>query len=142
MRINATHTAAKFLTCVALAITSFSCEAAKQHANLDICQLLGNVNGFDGKTVELSSDVKFTIHGRYLFGASCHELGSIGLSIDEKKYDDERVIKFVKKVMWGKGRVHVILVGRFTHVPSENLVGLFALSDIVELDDGAEMPRQ
>lgn len=142
MLIPATRKVAIFSICVAIAISSFYCEAEREHSTVDICHLLKNRKNFDGKTVELNSDVEFTMHGRYLFGASCHELGSIGLSIDEKKYDDGKVIRFVKAVMKKKGRAHVILVGRFTDVSSENVLGSFALKDIVEVDNRAGIPMR
>lgn len=119
----------------AIALTSWSCDASAPHPSTDICYLLKNVSEFDGKTIELSSEVKFTMHGRHLFGSQCHELGSLGLSIDEGKYKDKIIINFVRKVMSQKGEAKVILIGQFVHKPMENYSGDFILEKVVEIEN-------
>jgi len=119
----------------AIALTSWSCDASAPYPSTDICYLLKNVSEFDGKTIELSSEVKFTMHGRHLFDSQCHELGSLGLSIDERKYGDKKIINFVRKVMSQKGEAHVILIGQFVHKPMENYSGDFILEKVIEIDN-------
>lgn len=129
----ASHKISRVLAFIAIAIASWGCDARSPYPSTNICYLLKNVNEFDGKTIELRSAVKFTMHGRQLFGNQCHELGSLGLSIDEEKYKDRKTTNLVREVMSQKGEANVILIGRFTRKATGNYSGDFLLDEVVEV---------
>lgn len=125
----------KLLTFIAIALTCLSCGASAVCPSTDICYLLKNMSEFDGKRIELRSDVKFTMHGRHLFGTQCYKLGSVGLSIAEEKYTDRTVVDFVQKVMAAQGEAGVVLIGRFEYKSIENYKGYFVLEKVVEVNE-------
>ncbi len=79
----------------------------------------------------------FTMHGRHLYGSKCSDLGSLGLSIDEKRYDKKEIKDFIDQVMAQKGPAKVALVGRFVETPFKNYVGYFVLEDVIDVTNKA-----
>lgn len=134
--VLADHKISRALMFIAIALASSSCNAGARYPATDICYLLKNMDKFDGKTIELRSEVKFTMHGRHLFGSQCSELGSLGLSIDGEKYKDGKIINFVRRVMSQHGEADAILLGQFVHKSTENYSGDFVLEDVIEIKSG------
>lgn len=101
--------------------------------------MLRNMSAFDGKSIELHSEVKFTMHGMHLLGRQCRELRSLGLSIDEDQYKDKKVADFVRQVMSMHGEASVVLVGHLDlksadgSVPSESYAGDFILEKVIRV---------
>jgi hypothetical protein len=119
------------------AVAPLCSSAASPYPQVDICELLRNLDHFEGKTIELHSDVKFTMHGRHLLGRECRELGSLALSINDPLNDDKTVVDFVRGVMSQHAEATVVLVGRPNTKPtdgwkpSESYVGDFILEKVV-----------
>jgi hypothetical protein len=138
LTVLASHKISRALIFIAIAITPSGCDAGSPHPSTNICHLLENAHEFDGKTIELRSMVKFTMHGRHLFGSQCQKLGSLGLSIGEEKYKDRKTTNLVREAMSQKGEANVTLIGRFTRKTTESYSGDFLLEEVVEIENGNE----
>lgn len=76
-----------------LSLVTFNCFAEGVAPSVKICDVLKNIDEFDGRLIELHTDIRITMHGRYLIGAECGELGSIGLVINDEEYKNTRIKK-------------------------------------------------
>lgn len=127
------HKMMRILASIAITLSCFACHAATVYPVVDICRVLGDMDKFDGQTIELHSEVKFTMHGRHLFGSRCYESGSLGLSIPEERSKERTVGDFVQRVMSEQGRASVVLIGQFVREPTKNFMGYFILEKVVEV---------
>jgi hypothetical protein len=123
----------KILIFITIATICLGCDAAAPRSAVDICYLLKHTDQFREKIFELHSDVMFTMHGRHLYGSKCSDLGSLALSIDEKRYDEKEIKQFIDQVMAQRGRARVALIGRFVQTPFKNYVGIFVLADVIDV---------
>lgn len=128
------HKASRALMLVAIALVPLSCDAGPPRPSTDICHLLESMSTFDGKTIELRSEVRFTMHGRHLFGSQCSELGSLGLVISDEKYENKNIISFVRKISSNQGEAIVVIIGQFIHKPMESYRGEFLLKEVVKME--------
>jgi hypothetical protein len=133
MRIHVGNSLARVAVTGAIAMTTLCCDATQSYPVVDICNVLGNMNEFDGKMIELRSEVRFTAHGNHLLGSRCSELGSLGLSIDDEQYKEEKVVSFLRKILSQGGRGSVTLVGHLVRKPFNNFKGYFVLQDVIEV---------
>jgi hypothetical protein len=115
---------------VLLPLVAFGCFAEDAAPPVQICNVLRNENEFEGRLIELHTDIRVTMHGRYLVGSECAELGSLGLVIDDKKYKNSRVKEFVNKIYSDGGWIGLILIGYPSKASSSGLNGSFILHDV------------
>jgi hypothetical protein len=118
-----------------LSLVTFRCLAEDAVPAVQICDVLKNIDGFDGGLVELYSDIRITMHGRYLIGKECRELGSLSLVINDKEYKNRRVKQLVRNMYSNGGRFGVVLVGYPSKVTFNSTNGSFILQDVRSSSD-------
>lgn len=140
-----THTAAtnwvpRIFASMALSMIVFNCVATSSRPVVDICQLLDNMHTFEGKSIELHSEIKFTEHGRHQFSRQCPNMGSLGLSISEDQYKDKKTISFIRKIFNQGGTGSIIILGQPIRKAFGNFKGYFILENVIEVN-GSETHR-
>lgn len=106
------------------------CFAADRLPPTPICEVLRNIDAFDGRLIELHTDMRITMHGRYLIGKGCSELGSLGLVINNEEYKDKEVKEFVRKIYSGGEQSGLILIGYSSKATFDRFNGSFILKGV------------
>jgi|GEM_PF-2656083 len=113
-----------------LSLATFRCFAGDAAPPVQICDVLKNVGKFEGRLIELHTDIKVTMHGRYLVGNECPGLGSLSLVINDEGYKNKRIREFVTEIYSNGGQLELILVGYSSKASSDGLNGSFILNDV------------
>ena len=131
-RMAAINLVFKALVVVTMIATSFQSFAKHPYPVVDMCYLLKNLNKYDGRLIELHSEVRFTEHGRQLFDPRCGDLGVMGLSIDDQQYRNKKTILWIRRIFAQGGRGAVVIIGRPVQKPFDHFIGYFILQGVVE----------
>ncbi|GAA0264653.1 hypothetical protein GCM10009126_32980 [Rhodanobacter caeni] len=70
------------------------------------------------------------MHGRYLIGKGCSELGSLGLVINDEEYENKDVKEFVRKIYSDGEQSGLILIGYPSKATFDRFNGSFILKGV------------
>jgi hypothetical protein len=119
--------------CLILPLLSFIAlgHAADYVPVVSVCELLGNVEKYDRKNVELHADLVLGPHGGVLIDDHCNNnLGAIKLDISDNARKDPKVTSMIKKVMSHQAHGQVVLVGSFDKNSIDTSNGSFILQTV------------
>lgn len=122
----------KTFVTAAIFVIPLRCFAGQPYPVVGICHLVENMSNYNGKVIELHSEVKFTEHGRQLFDPQCKVPGVIGLSIDDRQYKNPKTISWIRKIFAHGGHASITIIGRPVQKPFGHFLGYFILQDVIE----------
>lgn len=114
-----------------LSLVTFRCFAEGAVPSVQICDVIKNIDAFDGRLIELHTDIRITMHGRYLVGNECGGLGSLVLVIKDEQYKNKEVKTFVRKIYSNGTRSGLVLIGYPSKAPFNHSNGSFVLQGVV-----------